>query len=74
MCVSAQSLSGVCQAPLSTELSRRKYWSGLLFLSLGDLSDAGIEPVFLVSPSLAWSGFSTTLPSGKLTLIPGISF
>ena len=64
MCVSAQSLSGVCQAPLSTELSRQKYWSGLLFLSLGDLSDAGIEPVFLVSPALA-GGFSTTELPGK---------
>ena len=71
-CVCAQSFSGVHQAPLPTELSRQEYWSGLLFLSLGDLSDAGIEPVFLVSSALA-GGFFTTLPSGKLTLIPGIS-
>ena len=71
--VCAQSFSGVCQAPLPTELSRQEYWSGLLFLSLGDLSDAGIEPVFLVSPALT-GGFFTTLPSGKLTLISGISF
>ena len=70
--VCAQSFSGVCQAPLPMELSRQEYWSGLLFLSLGDLSDAGIEPVFLVSPALA-GGFFTTLPSGKLTLISGIS-
>ena len=72
-CVYTQSLSGVRQAPLSTELSRQEYWSGLLFLSLGDLLDAGIEPVFLASPALA-GGFFTILPSGKLTLKPGMSF
>ena len=73
MCVYTQSLSGVHQAPLSTELSRQEYWSGLLFLSLGDLPDAGIEPVFLASPALV-GGFFTILPSGKLTLKPGMSF
>ena len=33
-----------CQAPLSTEFFRQENWSGLLFLSLGDLSTPGIEP------------------------------
>ena len=33
------------QAPLSMEFSRQKYWSGLPFLSLGDLPDPGIEPM-----------------------------
>ena len=33
-----------CQAPLSMGFSRQKYWSGLPFLSPGDLSDWGIEP------------------------------
>ena len=33
-----------CQFPLSMEFSRQEYWSGLPFLSPGDLSDAGIKP------------------------------
>ena len=32
------------QAPLSTEFSRRDYWSGLPFPSPGDLPDPGIKP------------------------------
>ena len=32
------------QAPLSMEFSREEYWSGLLFPSVGDLPDPGIEP------------------------------
>ena len=31
------------QAPLSMEFSRQEYWSGLLFLSPGDLPDPGIK-------------------------------
>ena len=38
-----------CQAPLSMESSRQEYWSGLPFLSPGDLPNPGIEPR---SPSL----------------------
>ena len=34
------------QAPLSMEFSREEYWSGLSFLSPGDLPDPGIEPWF----------------------------
>ena len=37
------------QAPLSTEFSRQEYWSGLPFLSPGDLPEPGIKPV---SPAL----------------------
>ena len=33
-----------CQVPLSMELSRQEYWSGLPFPSPGDLPDPGIEP------------------------------
>ena len=33
-----------CQAPLSMELSRQQYWSGLPCPSLGDLPNPGIEP------------------------------
>ena len=32
------------QAPLSVELSRQEYWSGLPFPSPGDLSNPGIKP------------------------------
>ena len=37
------------QAPLSIEFSRQEYWSGLTFLSLGDLTKSGIK---LGSPTL----------------------
>ena len=53
-----------CQAPLPMEFSRQAYWSGLPFPSPGDLSDPGIDPLFLVSPALA-GGFFTTRPPGK---------
>ena len=33
-----------CQAPLSLEFSRQKYWSGLPCLPPGDLPHPGIEP------------------------------
>ena len=33
-----------CENPLSMEFSRQEYWSGLPFLSPGDLSDPGIKP------------------------------
>ena len=49
-----------CQAPLSMELSRQEYWSGLPFPPPGDLPDPGIEPVSL---ALA-GGFFTTSPPG----------
>ena len=45
------------QAPLSMELSRKEYWSGLPFPSLGDLPDPGIKPMSLMSPALAGSSF-----------------
>ena len=38
------------QAPLSLGFPRQEYWSGLPFLSPGDLPNPGIEPV---SPALA---------------------
>ena len=46
------------QAPLSMELSRQEYWSGLPFPIPGDLPDPGIEPTSPVSPALA-GGFFT---------------
>ena len=48
-----------CQAPLSMGFSRQEYWSEQPFPPPGDLSDQGIEPVFLVSLALA-AGFFTT--------------
>ena len=37
------------QAPLSMEISRQEYWSGLSFPPAGPLPDPGVEPV---SPAL----------------------
>ena len=39
--------SVACQTPLSVEVSRQEYWSGLPFPSPGDLPDTGTEPRFL---------------------------
>ena len=49
------------EAPLSVELCRQEYWSGLLFPPLGDLSELGIEPA---SPALAGRFFKAE-PPGK---------
>ena len=49
------------QAPLSMELSRQEYWSGLPFPSPGGLPDPGITPA---SPSLA-GRFFTPAPPGR---------
>ena len=48
------------QAPLS----RQEYWSGLLFPTLGDLPDPGIELESLMSPALA-GGSLPPVPPGK---------
>ena len=45
------------QAPLSMEISRKEYWSGLLFPSPGDRPDPGFKPG---SPVLQ----ADSLPSG----------
>ena len=44
--------------------SRQEYWSGLPFPSPGDLPGPGIEPMSLVSPTLAGGFFFTTAPLG----------
>ena len=44
------------KAPLSMEFSRQEYWSGLPFLSPGDLPDSRIE---LATPELAGRFFTT---------------
>ena len=47
------------QAPLSVGFSKQQYWSGLPFLSPGDLPDPGMEP-----GSPAWQ--SDSLPLNHL--------
>ena len=49
-----------CQTPLSMGFSRQEYWSGLPFLSSGDLPNPGIELVSLRSPALAIRFFTTS--------------
>ena len=74
-CKHAQSLSHVRllatlwtvdhKAPLSMELSRQKYWTGLPLPTSGNLPDQGIKFASLVSPAMA-SRFFTTVPPWKL--------
>ena len=54
----------VCQAPLSMELSRQEYWSGLSFPSPRYLPDSGVEPG---SPALQADSLPFE-PLGKLYL------
>ena len=55
------------QAPLSLGFSRQEYWSGLPRPPPGDLPDPGIEPVSLMSPTLA-GGFFTTCITWEILL------
>ena len=50
--------------PLFMEFSRQGYWSGLPFLTPGDLPDPGIKPASLASPAVG-RRFFTTVPPGK---------
>ena len=52
------------KVPLSTELSRQEYWSGLPFPFPGDLPNTGIEPW---SPALQADAL-TSEPPGVLKL------
>ena len=56
------------QAPLSMELSRQEYWSGLPFPHPRALPDPGIKPVCLASPALV-VGFFTIEPPGKPSIL-----
>ena len=51
--------TAACQAPLSMDISRQEYWSGLPFPSAGDLSDPGIK---LRSPALQENSLLTKPP------------
>ena len=48
------------QAPLSTELSRQEYWSGLPCPPAGDLPNPRKEPVSRMSPELGGKFFTTS--------------
>ena len=52
------------QAPLFMGFSRQEYWTWMPCPPPGDLPNAGIEPMSLVSPALT-SRFFTTEPPGK---------
>ena len=52
------------QAPLSVGFSRQEYWSGLPFLSPGNLPDPGIEPR---SPALQADALPSK-PQGKFNM------
>ena len=55
---SATAWTVALQAPLSMGFSRQEYWRGLPGPPPGDLSDPGIEPASLMSPSLAGRFFT----------------
>ena len=73
MCVCAQLLSHVQlfavpwtiahQAPVSMEVSRQVYWSGLPLPIPGHLPDPGIESVSLASPAFTGKFFITSATS-----------
>ena len=74
LCLVAQSCPALCNpmecslpGSLSMGLFRQEYWSVLLFPSLGDLPDPGIEPVSPVSPALQADSLLAE-PSGKATV------
>ena len=50
-----------CSPPGSSvhRVLQQEYWSGLLFPSLGDLTDPEIKPASLMSPALASRIFTT---------------
>ena len=76
------------QTPLSMEFSKQEYWSGLPFLSPGDLPNLGIEPKsstlqadFLLSEPLGkpydkprqWHHFDIILPT-KIHIVKAVVF
>ena len=58
-----------CQALLSMEFFRQKYWCGLPVPPPGDLPNTGIKPTSLASPALAGRFFisSTTWEAKRLS-------
>ena len=58
------------QAPLYMEFSRQEYWSGLSFLSLGDLPNPGIK---LWSPTLQAYSLPLEPPRKPLTILSSLT-
>ena len=58
VCLFATPWTVARQAPLFMRLPRQEYWSGLPFLSPGDLPDPGIELESLTCPALAGRFFT----------------
>ena len=48
----------VHQAPLSMGLFRQEYWCGLPYTPPGDLPDPGVQPMSLMSPTMAGGIFT----------------
>ena len=57
------------QAPLSMEIFRQEYWSGLPFPPPGNLLDPGTEPMSLTSLALAGRFFTTAPPGNRDSLL-----
>ena len=55
------------QAPLSKRFSKQEHWSRLPCPPPGDLPDAGMEPVSLMSSALAGGFFTTSVNWEALT-------
>ena len=62
-----------CQAPLSMELSRQEYWSGLPFPPPDDLPNPGMKPASPESPILAGVLFTAEPPGKPLWVGPSNS-
>ena len=60
----ATAWTGAHQAPLSMGFPRQEYWSGLPFLSPGDLPDPGIKPR---SPALQADSLPTEQPGKSVS-------
>ena len=67
------------QAPLSMELSRQEYWSGLLYPRSGSFHDPGIEPEPPEAPALqadslplSYQGSSWSMGDQWETAVPGM--
>ena len=54
--------SVACQDPLSMEFFKKEYLSELPFPLSGDVLNPGVEPMFPVSPILAFRFFATEPP------------
>ena len=59
--------------PLSIEISRQEYWSGLPFPIPGDLPHPGIKPTSLASCASAGRFFTSEPPGKLISLISDIS-